>query len=45
MSKKEHWNTEKVCFYYHVWNGANPEENLNLFKQLFFNKPVKGDKY
>ena len=24
---------------------ANPEENLDLFKQLFLIKPVKGDKY
>ena len=26
-------------------NGANPEENLDLFKQLFLNKPVIEDKY
>ena len=25
--------------------GANPEENLDTFKLLFFIKPVKGDKY
>ena len=24
---------------------ANPEENLDLFKQLFLNKPVIEDKY
>ena len=24
---------------------ANPEENLDLFKQLFLIKPIKGDKY
>ena len=23
----------------------NPEDNLDLFKQLFLIKPVKGDKY
>ena len=41
----EHWNTQKVCFYYHVWKGAYPEENLDLFKQLFLIEPVKADKY
>ena len=25
--------------------GQNPEENLDLFKQLFLIKPVKGNKY
>ena len=25
--------------------GENPEENLDLFKQIFLIKPVKGDKY
>ena len=25
--------------------GANPEENLDFFKQLFLLKPVKGDQY
>ena len=35
------WN----FFSYHAWKGENPEENLDLFKQLFFIKPVKGDKY
>ena len=25
--------------------GENPDENLYLFKQLFFIKPVKCDKY
>ncbi len=25
--------------------GANPEENLDMFKQIFLIKPVKGDKY
>ena len=24
---------------------VNPEKNLDLFKQLFLIKPVKGDKY
>ena len=40
-----HWNTQKVCFSYQILKGANPEENLDLFKQLFLIKPVKGDKY
>ena len=43
--RNEHRNTQKVCFSYHVWKEANPEENLDLFKQLFLIKPVKGDKY
>ena len=42
--RNEHWNTQKVCFSYHVWKVANPVENLDLFKQLFFIKPVKRDK-
>ena len=25
--RKEHWNTQKVCFSYHVWKLANTEEN------------------
>ena len=32
-------------FSYHILKVANPEENLDLFKQLFWIKPVKGDKY
>ena len=43
--RNEHWNTRKVCFSYHVWKGEIPEENLDLFKQLFLIKPVKADKY
>ena len=43
--RNEHWNTQKVCFSYHIWKWANPEENLDLFKQFFFIKPEKGDKY
>ena len=39
--RKEHWNTQKVCFSKHVWKGTNPEENLDLFKQLFLIKLVK----
>ena len=42
--RKEHWNTLRI-FSYHVWKEANPEENLDLFKQHFFNKSVKADKY
>ena len=40
--------TEKireVCFSHNVWKVANPEENLDLFKQLFLIKSVKADKY
>ena len=32
-------------FSYHVWKGENLEENLDLFKQLFLNKPMIEDKY
>ena len=39
--RKEHWNTQKFCFSKHVWKGTNPEENLDLFKQLFLIKVVK----
>ena len=28
-----------------IFERGNPEENLDLFKQLFLIKPVKGDKY
>ena len=35
----------RIFFFYRVWKGANPEENLDLFKQMFLIKPVKGDKY
>ena len=31
--------------FFTMFEGANPEENLDLFKQLFLIKPVKGDKY
>ena len=40
---KENWNTQAVCFSYDVWKGENPEENLDLFKQLLFIKPLKGE--
>ena len=42
--RNKHWKTQKVCFSYHVWKGANPEENLDLFKQMFLIKSVKVDK-
>ena len=35
----------KLFFSYHIAKGANPVENLDLFKQQFLIKPVKGDKY
>ena len=35
----------EIFFSYHVWQGANPLENLDLFKQMFLIKPVKGVKY
>ena len=34
----------KFCFFYHFWKGANTEENLDLFKQLYLIKSVKEDK-
>ena len=34
--RKEQRNTQKVCFSKLIWKGANPEENLDLFKQLFW---------
>ena len=37
----ENWNTQKVCFSYHVLKGKNPEENLNLYKQLYFDQTSK----
>ena len=43
--RKVHWNTHKVCLFFNVWKGENTEENLDLFKQMFLIKPVKGDKY
>ena len=48
--KSKKWPSQKralkyteICFSNHVWKVANPEENLDLFKQLFLIKPVKGD--
>ena len=32
-------------FFLPCLKGANPEENLDLFQQLFSIKPIKGDKY
>ena len=32
-------------FFLTIWKGANPVENLDLFKQMFLIKRVKGDKY
>ena len=43
--RKKLKNTQKVFFSQQVSKRANPEENLNLFKQLFLIVPVKGDKY
>ena len=43
--RNEHRNTQKVCFSYHVLKWEIPEENLDMFKQLFLIKPLKGDKY
>ena len=28
--RKEHRNTQNICFSQQVWKGANPEENLDL---------------
>ncbi len=38
-------NTQKDYFSLKVWKGTNQEENLDLFKQLFLNKLVKGVKF
>ena len=35
----------RKCFSKQVWKVANPEENLDWFKQQFFIRQVKGDKY
>ena len=43
--RKEHRNTPKVFFSQQVRKDANPEENLDLFKELLLIKPVKWDKY
>ena len=45
LSQKGALKYSEFFFPYHVWKGANPEENLDLFKQLFLIKQVKGDKY
>ena len=42
--RKKHRNIKKVRFSQHVWKGANPGEKLDLFKQLFLFKPIKGYK-
>ena len=34
--RNEHGNTQKVYFSYQAWKGENPEENLDLFKKLFW---------
>ena len=38
----EYWNTQNFCYSYHVWKWESPEENLDLFKQMFLMKQVKG---
>ena len=43
--RKDHRNTQKVCFSWQVWKGENPEVNLDLFKQMFLNNSVDGGKY
>ena len=35
----------KSVFFLPCLNGENPEENLDLFKELFLNKPVIEDEY
>ena len=40
--RNEHWNSQKVCFSYHVWIGAKPVRKIwKLFKQIFLIKSVK----
>ena len=43
--KKKALKYSESCFFLPCLNGANPEENLDLFKKLFLNKQVIEDKY
>ena len=45
LSQKGALKKTESFFPYHIWKGANPVENLDLFKQLFLIKQLKGDKY
>ena len=45
LSQKVAEKLSEICFSQQFWKGTNPEENLNLFKQLFLIKPVKWGKY
>ena len=45
LSQKGALKYSEGFFPYHVWKAANPEENLDLIKQLFLIKQVKGDEY
>ena len=45
LSQKRALKISEIFFSYHVWKAANPEENLDLFKQLFLINQVKGDEY
>ena len=45
ISEKSTEIITKFFFSLHVWKGENSDENLDLFKQLFLIKPVKGEKY
>ena len=43
--RKDNRNTQKVYISKKVWKGENYVENLDLFKELFLFKAVKGHKY
>ena len=43
--RNEHWNTQKVCFSYHVWKGQILRNIWICLNNCFLIKPVKGDKY
>ena len=43
ISETMNWNIQKASFLSPCLKGANTEENLDLFKELFMIKPVKGD--
>ena len=39
--RKEHWNTQKVCFI-KCLKGLNPDENLDCLNNCFLSKQLKG---
>ena len=45
LSQKRALKYLESLFFLPCLKGANPEENLDLFKQFFLIKPVKWDNY